>query len=373
MQQLKALQRPFARRWSPPRCAAVNGGSMRSLSDTVRRLSRRRFATEVPGSAPSPLRPLERFGSNPGELRGWCYVPPGVISSPALVVVLHGCTQTATIYDTCSGWSRLADDYGFALLFPEQVRSNNSNLCFNWFNPADVRRDSGEVLSIRQMVEHMIERCDVDRSRIFITGLSAGGAMANAMLAAYPDVFSAGAILAGLPYGSASTIPEAFDRMRGHGLPNTEALQAELRGASDHHGPWPRISVWHGTGDDTVVPANAIAIIEQWRGVHGIGPQPASTKRRGSRTLQVWKDSSGRGVIELNTFSGMDHGAPLDTTTGYGRSGAFFLDVGVSSTVESARAWGLRKAMLSSRPRDGIEVAVENALRWTGLIPRPRS
>lgn len=346
---------------------------MRSLSDTVRRLSGRRFATEVPQSAPSPLRPLERFGSNPGELRGWCYVPPGVARSPALVVILHGCTQTAAVYDTCSGWSRLADDYGFALLLPEQVRSNNSNLCFNWFNPADVRRNSGEALSIRQMIEHMIERCNVDRSRIFITGLSAGGAMANAMLAAYPDVFSAGAIFAGLPYRSASTIPEAFDRMRGHGLPSTEALQAEIGSASDHCGPWPKISVWHGTGDDTVVPANAMAIVDQWRGVHGLGRQPASTNRRGSRTLQIWKDASGRGVVELNTFSGMSHGAPVDTTTGYGTSGAFFLDVGVSSTVETARAWGLRGPMLSSRPADGIRAAVETALHRTGLIPRPRS
>lgn len=343
---------------------------MRSLSDTVRRLSRKHLATEVPGSALSPLRPLDRFGSNPGELRGWCYVPPGVSPCPALVVVLHGCTQTAAIYDACSGWSRLADEYGFALLLPEQVRSNNSNLCFNWFNPADVRRNSGEALSIRQMVEHMIERCKVDRSRIFITGLSAGGAMANAMLATYPDVFSAGTILAGLPYRSASTISEAFDRMRGHGFPNTEALQAEVRRASDHQGPWPRISVWHGTGDDTVVPANAMAIVEQWRGVHGIGPQPASTRQRGSRTHKIWKDASGRGVIELNILSGMDHGAPLDTKTGYGMSGAFFPDVGISSTAETARAWDLRKPMLSNRPTDGIQAAVENALRWTGLRPR---
>lgn len=343
---------------------------MRSLSDTVRRLSRQRYASEIPGSVASPLEPLERFGPNPGELRGWCYAPQSIAPSPALVVVLHGCTQSAAVYDACSGWSRLADDYGFALLFPEQVRSNNSNLCFNWFNPADVRRGSGEVLSIRQMVEHMIERCNVDRSRIFITGLSAGGAMANAMLAAYPDVFSAGTILAGLPYMAASTVPEAFDRMRGYGLPNTEALQAKIRSAFDHKGPWPRISVWHGTGDDTVVPANATAIVEQWRGVHGIGPHPSSTKRRGSRTLHIWKNASGRGVIELHTLSGMAHGAPLDTAAGHEKSGAFFLDVGISSTVETARAWGLGGPKLPTCPTDGIRAAAASALRWTGLRPR---
>ncbi|WP_083265266.1 extracellular catalytic domain type 1 short-chain-length polyhydroxyalkanoate depolymerase [Sinorhizobium alkalisoli] len=346
---------------------------MRSLSDTVKRLSRRRHASEFTETIPTPLRPLERFGSNPGELQGWWYTPGSIAPSPALVVVLHGCTQTAAVYDACSGWSRLADDCGFALLLPEQVRSNNSNLCFNWFNPADVIRDSGEALSIRQMVEHMIERCNVDRSRVFITGLSAGGAMANVMLAAYPDVFAAGAILAGLPYMAASTIPEAFDRMRGYGLPGTDALQAKIRGVFDHQGPWPRISVWHGTKDDTVVPANAMAIVEQWRGVHGSGRHPSSTKRRGSRTLQIWKNASGRRVIELHTLSGMAHGAPLDPAGGYGRSGAFFLDVGVSSTVETARAWGLGGSKLPTYSVDGIRAAAASALRWTGLIPRPRS
>ncbi|RWM05653.1 MAG: hypothetical protein EOR73_33285, partial [Mesorhizobium sp.] len=75
---------------------------------------------------------------------------------------------------------------------------------------------------------------------------SAGGAMAAAMLATYPEVFSGGALIAGLPYGSAATIPEAFDRMRGHGGPSEQDLQRALRGASDHQGPWPRISIWHG-------------------------------------------------------------------------------------------------------------------------------
>ena len=128
------------------------------------------------------------------------------------------------------GWSQLAAEQGFAILFPEQRRANNPNLCFNWFVPDDVNRDRGEVLSIRQMIETLVTKHGLDRRRVLITGLSAGGAMAAAMLATYPDVFAAGAIIAGLAYGCASTIPEAFDRMRGHGGPSQDSLdQGSIR------------------------------------------------------------------------------------------------------------------------------------------------
>ncbi|CCV05639.1 putative Feruloyl esterase [Mesorhizobium metallidurans STM 2683] len=165
----------------------------------------------------------------------------------ALVVVLHGCTQNAAGYDHGSGWSQLAAEEGFAVLFPEQQRANNPNLCFNWFMPGEVKRDSGEAHSVRQMIEVAIVVHGLDRERIFITGLSAGGAMANVMLAAYPEVFGGGAIIAGLAYGSASTIPEAFDRMRGYSSPSKQELQRRLREASPHKGVWPKISIWQGS------------------------------------------------------------------------------------------------------------------------------
>jgi poly(hydroxyalkanoate) depolymerase family esterase len=116
-----------------------------------------------------------------------------------LVVALHGCTQTAADYDHGSGWTRLADRYGFAVLFPEQQRANNPNNCFNWFLPSDTRRSHGEAFSIRQMIERVITDHGVDRRRVFVVGLSAGGAMTSAMLATYPDLFAGGAIIAGLP------------------------------------------------------------------------------------------------------------------------------------------------------------------------------
>src|SRR5206468_7494230 len=109
--------------------------------------------------------------------------------------------------------STLAGRYGLALLFPEQQRSNNPNGCFNLYLPDDSWRDRGEVLSIRQMIARLAEEGNIDRRRIFVTGHSAGGAMTSAMLACYPEIFAGGAIVAGLPYGAATNIKEAFESM----------------------------------------------------------------------------------------------------------------------------------------------------------------
>ena len=151
------------------------------------------------GHGSTRLREILDFGSNPGNLRMFGYRPPTLADNPALVVVLHGCTQTAAGYDLGAGWSTLADRYGFALLLPEQQRSNNPNGCFNWFQPEHSRRDQGEPLSIRQMIEKSVVDHGIDRRRVFITGLSAGGAMTSNMLACYPEVFAGGRSLRDFP------------------------------------------------------------------------------------------------------------------------------------------------------------------------------
>ncbi len=312
---------------------------MRSLSDTVERLKRYRprpDATHDEGR----LCKLEGFGKNPGELTGWYHVPHGLLS-PALVVVLHGCTQTAASYDEGSGWSRLADDSGFAVLFPEQARQNNRNLCFNWFYGSDVDREHGEVKSIREMIATLVAFQGIDSMRVYVTGLSAGGAMANAMLAVYPEVFAGGAIIAGLTYGAAATIPQAFDRMRGYGLSSPDISQEKLRAASSHSGPWPSISVWQGTADRTVDEVNAKAIVEQWSAVHNVPVEPARHTNVDGHDHLIWSDGRGREMIELHRIKDMGHGTPLDTAGGYGRAGPFLLDIGISSTKHIARGWGL--------------------------------
>jgi poly(hydroxyalkanoate) depolymerase family esterase len=190
-----------------------------------------RGAAARPASAPS-LREIGTFGNNPGNLRMFAHVPPGIGAKPALVVALHGCTQSANAYALGTGWCDVADQHGFVVIFPEQQLSNNPKNCFSWFLLADTVRGCGEALSIRQMIEQAVNEFDIDQRRIFITGLSAGGAMTSVMLATYPEVFAGGAIIGGLPYGSAANVQEAFDAMFNDRVPSARALGDRVRAAS---------------------------------------------------------------------------------------------------------------------------------------------
>src|SRR5260370_10962464 len=225
----------------------------------------------------SPLVETEGFGTNPGDLRMFSFVPDSLQPAPALVVVLHGCGQTAAGYDLGTGWSTLANHYGFALLMPEQQASNNANTCFNWFNPEDTTRDQGEACSIRQMIARMAADQKIDPRRIYVTGLSAGGAMTSVMLATYPEVFAGGAIIAGLPYGIASNVREALSGMMQSSSRPASELGDLVRNASKHKGPWPKLSVWHGSADRTVNPANPDEIVNQWLDVHQLPQAPMSS------------------------------------------------------------------------------------------------
>ena len=328
------------------------------------------------------LQDLQRLTDNPGNLRGRFYVPEGMKAGAPLVVVLHGCTQTAAGYDHGSGWSGLADRHGFALLFPEQQRANNPNLCFNWFEPGDATRGRGEAASIRAMIARMAKEHKV--GQVFVTGLSAGGAMASVLLAAYPEVFAGGAMIAGLPYGCASGVAEAFSCMAGQDRADRAELGARVRAASPHRGPWPRISVWQGSADHTVVPSNADAILRQWGDVHGLPAQPSRVESVEGYPRRVWLGPDGTEVMEYYAITGMAHGTPLAPGSGDGLSGAagpHMLDAAISSTDRIAAFWGIAPAAQSvgSKPKrataspandaaSGPQKVIEDALRAAGLM-----
>ncbi|HUG45376.1 MAG TPA: PHB depolymerase family esterase [Sphingomicrobium sp.] len=316
---------------------------MRLLSDTLARL--KRLPRGLPQSAPTSTRlePFDNFGANPGQLNAWLYVPENVAAGAPLVVVLHGCTQNAAGYDESSGWSRLADQNGFVVLYPEQRRSNNPNLCFNWFSAKDAARGKGEALSIREMVAAVEASRETDPGRVYVTGLSAGGAMAAAMLATYPEVFAGGAVIAGLPFGTAQSIPEAFDRMRGWEGSLPSALSDLVRAASSHSGDWPILSIWHGSADQTVDQSNASALVEQWRALHDTPEAPGKTELVHGYPHRVWRDPSGRDVVEEYSITGLAHGTPLDTRGSlHGEKAApFMLEAGISSTRLIGRFWGI--------------------------------
>ena len=292
----------------------------------------------------SPLVEVTGFGTNPGDLRMFSFVPDEVQYPAALVVVLHGCGQTAAGYDLGAGWSTIAERYGFALLMPEQKPSNNANTCFNWFNPEDIARDSGEACSIRQMIARMVGDAGIDSRRIFVTGLSAGGAMTSVMLATYPELFAGGAVIAGLPFGVATNVREALNGMFQSPSRPAGELGDLVRKASHHKGQWPKISVWHGSADRTVNPANADEIVKQWLDVHGLPLTPMSVGTVDGYPHQVWWNADGETTVESYTITNMAHGTPLGASENderYGAEGAFLIEAGISSSYHIASFFGL--------------------------------
>jgi poly(hydroxyalkanoate) depolymerase family esterase len=329
----------------------------------------------------SPLGEVRDFGPNPGALRRFAFVPENMQPSRALVVVLHGCGQTAAGYDHGAGWSTLAKHYGFALLMPEQQSSNNANSCFNWFNSSDIARESGEAASIRQMIAHMAADHGIDERRIFVNGLSAGGAMTSVMLATYPEVFSAGAIIAGLPFGVANDVREALTIMRATPVRTPRRLGDLVREASHHKGPWPRLSVWHGTVDGVVAPANAREIVKQWLDVHHLPQAPMSEGMVDGYPRRVWWNAEGETIVESYTITNMAHGTPLglaDNEQRYGAQGAFMIEAGISSSYHIAKFFGLTERIAetvvesSAEPKPAAKKAVKpasKAVKVAGLAP----
>jgi poly(hydroxyalkanoate) depolymerase family esterase len=334
----------------------------------------------------SPLLEINEFGSNPGALRMFSFVPEHLPSGPALVVVLHGCGQTAAGYDRGAGWSTLAERYGFALLMPEQQASNNPNTCFNWFNPEDISRGGGEALSIRQMIARMVGDHNIDPRRVYVTGLSAGGAMTSVMLATYPELFAGGAVIAGLPYGIASNVGEALSGMMKSPQRPAGELGGLVRNASKHKGPWPKLSVWHGSADRTVSPGNADEIVKQWLDVHQLPIAPMSTGNVDGYPRQVWWNADGETVVESYTITDMAHGTPLGATDAderYGEQGAFLIEAGISSSYHIANFFGLTeqirqpktmpasKAVTKTIPGDPTGISRERVGTISMTVPVP--
>jgi poly(hydroxyalkanoate) depolymerase family esterase len=348
-----------------------------------------------PGSH-SPIVETTDFGSNPGGLRMFSFAPDNLQPAPGLVVVLHGCGQTAAAYDLGAGWSTLAKHFGFALLMPQQQPFNNANGCFNWFNPDDTARGSGEACSIRQMIARAVDDIGIDRHRIFITGLSAGGAMTSVMLATYPEIFAGGAVIAGLPFGVATNVREAISGMFVSPSRPASELGDLVRNASHHKGPWPKLSVWHGSADRTVHPANANEIVKQWLDVHQLPSAPMSEADVDGYPRQVWWNADGETIVESYTITDMAHGTPLgigDNDKRYGAEGAFLIEAGISSSYHIAHFFGLtewiprsmvvsaskkvvaakasRKVVSAEAPKKVVSAEAPKELATTMVAPTP--
>ena len=241
-------------------------------------------------------------GTRPYKL----YVPTGYIGQALpMVVMLHGCTQTADDFAAGTRMNVLAEERQCFVLYPAQTGSANRSRCWNWFKRAHQRRDKGEPAIIAGMTREVLKRYCIDARKVYVAGLSAGGAMAAVMGAAYPDLYAAVGIHSGLPVGSAHDLPSAFAAMRG-------APPASPAGTAAGSAPraLPAI-VFHGDRDATVHPRNGEQVVSQCvernSELIDIMVQQGQVPGGHAYTRRVHRDAEGRVVLERWEVHGAGH------------------------------------------------------------------
>ncbi|KQO93962.1 extracellular catalytic domain type 1 short-chain-length polyhydroxyalkanoate depolymerase [Methylorubrum extorquens] len=266
----------------------------------------------APIPVPDGARYEERTFSNAAGSRTYkVYVPSGYTGQALpLVVMLHGCTQSPDDFASGTRMNALAEEQTFLVAYPGQPQSANMQKCWNWFNAADQQRGSGEPSLIAGIAQDVIREFSADPKRVYVAGLSAGGAAAAIMAATYPDLFAAIGVHSGLPYGAAKDMPSAFAAMNGGGTAQPLGARMSV----------PTI-VFHGDADRTVNAANGDRIIAQAKPEGALGKVVTHGESPGGMTYtrSVQSDPSGREVLEQWVLHGAGHawsgGSPNGTYT----------------------------------------------------------
>jgi acetylxylan esterase len=226
-------------------------------------------------SSPGPVVParlvqVRSFGANPTGLGMYLYVPNRLRPDPAILVAAHGCTESGPYFYETTGFSTLADEYGFIVIYPS---SSEPDGCWDTSSAGALRPDGGsDPEGIMSMITYTERRYHANPGRVYVTGASSGGMMASVLLGDYPNVFAAGAIFMGVPFGcnlACASIPTTLTPAQ---------WGAVVRNADPgYHGPRPRVQIWHGTADANVLYANFGQEISQWTDVLGVSQTPLAT------------------------------------------------------------------------------------------------
>jgi acetylxylan esterase len=259
------------------------------------------------------LTEVTNFGSNPSGLRMHLYVPDNVRPQPAVLVAVHYCTGSGPAFYSGTEFARLADQYGFIVIYPSATRSGQ---CFDVSTSAALRRDGGsDPVGIRSMVSYVQNRYQSDPGRVFVTGASSGAMMTNVLLGNYPDVFAAGAAFAGVPHSCfANNDGSGWNSQCANGQTNRTPQQwgdAVRNAYPGYNGPRPRMQIWHGTADTTLRYPNFQEQIDQWTNVHGLSqtpsyqdnPQPSWTRTR-------YGGTGDQAPVEAISLNGVGHNLP---------------------------------------------------------------
>jgi len=223
----------------------------------------------------------------------------------ALLVMLHGGTQDGDDFAAGTRMNDLAEEHGFIVAYPSQSKAANASLCWNWFTPEHQKRGAGEPSIIAGITSKIVASYDVGRDRVFIAGLSAGGAMAAVMSATYPDLYAAVGVHSGLPYRSATDLPSAFAAMRGS-AGSRGRRSRKSRGVGDDS-PRVRTIVFHGDADKIVHPSNAAGLVGGSKVGESIDRAETRSSAGQTYTRSVIRDQSGVAVVEQWLLHGCGH------------------------------------------------------------------
>lgn len=280
-------------------------------------------------SAQADFLKLEKFGANPGDLEASYFTPN--IENPALVVLLHGCAQYGNELAQQSGLLGLAKKHNFALLLPQQGLSNNIKRCFNWYSADDYTEGLGENLSLKNMIVSLKQR--LASKDVYILGLSGGGAMASAMLANYPTLFTGGGVVAGIPFPCADGLITGISCMKHGPSQTTDELVALVRRLNPQQVTWPKLSVWTGENDSIVNPLNSSMLAQQWANLSALESKPI-IKTMSGYTVTRWQNSAKEMRVELVEVSNLGHGIMVNPQVENGGEVSDYLLASPVSTVK---------------------------------------
>ena len=248
----------------------------------------------------------ERYSCAAGARRYRLYVPSTAEDGlQGLIVMLHGCTQNPEDFAAGTGMNALAEEHRLLVVYPAQTGGDNSMSCWNWFRPGDQMRDAGEPAIIAGLTQSLRDQYAIPTGRVFVAGLSAGGAMAVILGETYPELYAGVGVHSGLAYGSANDVISAFAAMRGQA--GLGAVSSGKPGAGLEAGP--RVIVFHGSADTTVHPSNAERIIAGKGAGAGKTSRVESGASSGTRgyTRLVAKREDGTNGVESWTIEGAQH------------------------------------------------------------------
>lgn len=288
--------------------------------------------------------PLTSFGDNPGELTSFYFPLSDNLNTlntgnASLVVLLHGCIQDGVELANKSGLTALALENNFAVLIPQQSYDNNVKRCFNWFAEQDTQLDSGEMLSIKNMVLTTQKKLGI--KHVYIIGLSAGGAMTSAALVNYPDLFQGGAVIAGLPYPCADNLIKAISCMKRGPAQSVDELAQFAQAIHPQQTHWPALTIWTGDSDTVVDASNARMLASQWQMLTQSSAKPKVNNQPGY-SISRWNNTQHRAIVELVTLKGFGHGIAVNPEVkNGGEQGDFLLKAPISSIIEIIKLWGI--------------------------------